>query len=217
MGISEQVTYGDLLGAIISAFVALCVFGVSVRRYLLRRYPFNLRVSDQPSINPPPESDLKSKLSLPLGVSENLWFKVRLREGRELQVIDLRFVTRSWSLWPIWAPVKYCDAPKDAVIIIDMKYKDSSTYADSVPDLAGGREIEFGFTRNLPEDAVIFLNVSIEAKKHFRGFISFEQKRGDKNRAYGRRRATLGNPKTWLERLGDPVNIRWEPDRREWL
>jgi hypothetical protein len=41
------------------------------------------------------------------------------------------------------------------------------------------------------------------------GYLSFEQKRGDSNRDYGRRRVKLGNAKTWLERIGETIDVYW--------
>lgn len=188
MAIDEQITRGDLIGASIAAIGLIGAAILSARKYYIHHYPFKMSFSDKSykDIN----AIFSSSLTLPVGEKKDMFISIRLREGRNFEVVNLRFVRWNWSKFG------FENVPRTVVEVIKIQDQEHRTSLENESDGRGGQTGTFHSPKHLPKDDVLWLQVHVEAKDAFDGYLSFEQKRGDNYRGFVRRRAIFGKPPT---------------------
>lgn len=204
--VNEQITLGDLIGACIAAGASLIGAFIAARTYYIHHRPFKMFFADK--LHTAPDKKLTSSLTLPTG-RHCLYLSIRLSEGRNFEVVGIRFVRRNWmKMW--WMQEHWEDISGTTASVSSIADQERVTLLGNSPDGRGGRLGTFHDYRHLLKDAVLWLTVWVEANKSFRGYLSFEHKRGDNYRGFVRRRVKIGNPPAWLERIGRPAGIYYE-------
>jgi hypothetical protein len=199
-----------------AALVAVFIAGVvQVYRLWRKRHPFQILITSADW------QEKKSTLVLPLGSTQEFHLQAILLIARNIEILDLRLVERTWRCltWHGWRPKfsLYRDMSGGNAEITGFFLRQGSSEDEKPSRLAGKvREFVFPSAQVLSQESSLWLRTNINVYKNWKGYISLQLVKGDNARGYGRCRAIFGNPPTWLERL-EPWGLNYEPtpdDRR---
>lgn len=189
-----------------AALIAIIIAGVIHVYHLWRNHhPFQILVT---SAN---WQENKSKLVLPLGNNQEVHLRAILLIQRQIEIIDLQLVERTWRCltWHGWRPKfsLYRDIRCGNAEITGFFLRQRSSENEEPSRLVGtAREFVFSSAQILSRESSLWLRVKINVHKNWKGYISLQLVKGDNVHGYGRCRAIFGHPPTWLERL-EPLGI----------
>ncbi len=184
------------ISAIVSVVILLAITFIGIKHWIFSIYPFKMDVFVGKYDYKSPQKFIGSNIIE--GVKELypqwLTLKIKLGQERKFEQINVRFFERRLFRW--------VDASKNSVSV-------SALYDPQTEDKARptGRTFHFqsddrggssGFYNPpyyYPKGGVLFLLVpiAIKVKKKWVGCISFEHKRGDKNRRHKRKKIIIIN------------------------
>jgi hypothetical protein len=188
MSVDEQITRGDLIGAFVSALGIIGGSFFTARKYYIHHFPFKMSFSDKPCNDS--DATFSHSMTVPEGTTKDIFIRIRLREGRNLEVVTLRFVRRNLM------KAKWENVPITIMEVKSIEDQEGTAALVIRSDQHGGQEGFFRQPRHIPKDGILWLKANIEAKGVFKGHLSFEQNRGDNYRGFVRCPVTVGKPPT---------------------